>query len=583
MKTQLRAILGITSVMILLSGCASLEKMQKGAAGIRYKVTPEILETHGGRVDVAINGILPGQFFDKKARVAVTPVLQYAGGETVLPLITLQGEKVKDNNKAISYNAGGNFSYKQTFPYKEEMRKSELVIRMQATKGKQQVDFKPVPIARGILATHTLMAVNPKVITGIVREANLTGKYDPAIDAFQRIVPDEMIADIYYLINSATLRTEEANADDVKQFLDYTKDAHYDNNKQLKKVEVSAYASPDGTLDLNTELASRREKVSTAFVEEEMKKAKVEANLRTRYTPEDWEGFKEMLEKSDIQDKDLILRVLSMYTDPEVREREIKNLSSAFTQVADIVLPKLRRAKLLTSVNIIGKTDDEIIAIATSRPESLNQAELLHAASLTDDSDQKMKIYTSFSKIFPDDWRGPNNAGMVLASAMKYAEAKPYFEKAEKLKPEEPIIKNNLGTIAFFENDIRKAEEYFGAASGSGNEVNYNLGLVNIRRGDYNRANQYFRSYADPNTALVKILSGNYNGALSDLEDFEKPDCYLKEYLKAIVAVRTGKEELFMESLKKAVVLNPGMKAKAATEMEFAKYFENPKFREIVK
>jgi tetratricopeptide (TPR) repeat protein len=207
----------------------------------------------------------------------------------------------------------------------------------------------------------------------------------------------------------------------------------------------------------------------------------------------------------------------------------------------------------------------------------------LHAASLATDPDQKIKIYNSFSKIFPNDWRGPNNAGMVLASLMKYAEARPYFEKAEKLKPEEPIIKNNLGTIALFENDIRKAEEYFGAASGSGNEVNYNLGLVNIRKGDYNRANQYFRSYADPNTALVKILSGNYNGALSDLEDFDRPNCYMKEYLKAIVGARTGKEDLLIESLKKAVAYNADIKAKATTEMEFAKYFENPRFREIVK
>ncbi len=583
MKAQVKFIFWLASTLFLFSGCASLEKMQKGAAEIRFKVTPETLQTHGGKVDVAINGILPGKFFDKKARLVFTPVLKYAGGETELPPVTLQGEKVKDNNKAISYNAGGNFSYKQNFPYKEEMRKSDLIVRMQATKKSQRLDFKPVTIAQGVLAINTLMAMNPKPILGVVREPNLTGKYDPAIDAFQRIVPDEMLADIYYLINSATLRKEEINAADVKQFLDYTKDAHNDGKKELKKVEISAYASPDGSLDLNTELASQREKVSTAFVEERMKKDKVEANLRTRYTPEDWEGFREMLEKSNIQDKDLILRVLSMYTDPEVREREIRNLSSVFSQVADEVLPKLRRAKLLTTIDIIGKTDEEIIAIAASRPESLNQAELLHAASLSEVPEQKMKIYNSFSRIYSDDWRGPNNIGMVLASEMKFAEAKPYFENAEKLKPEEAIIKNNLGTIALFESDLRKAEEYFGEASGSGNEVNYNLGLVHIKKGDYNRANQYFRSYTDPNTALVKILSGNYNGALSDLEAFDKPNCFMKEYLKAIVGARTGNEELVMESLKKAVTYNPDMKAKAATEMEFAKYFDNPRFREIIK
>jgi len=271
-----------------------------------------------------------------------------------------------------------------------------------------------------------------------------------------------------------------------------------------------------------------------------------------------------------------------MYTDPEVREREIKNLSSAFTQVADEVLPKLRRAKLLTSVNIIGKSDEEIVAIAESNPSSLNQAELLYAATLTSDDDKKMKIYKAFTSIYPTDWRGPNNVGMVLASQLKYGEAKPWFEKAESLKRDEPVIKNNLGTIALFENDLARAEEYFGAASGLGNEVNYNLGLVSIRKGDYNRANQYFRSEADPNTALVKLISGNYNGALSDLEDYDREGCYLKEYLRAVVGARTNQETMVMESLAKAVAINPKAKTLAATDMEFFKYFDNARFKAIV-
>lgn len=568
--------------LTLMSGCVSLKKMQQNAGGIRFKVTPEVLETHAGKVDVAVNGIFPGKYFDKKAMLTATPVLRYEGGETVLPPVTLQGEKVRDNYRVISYNAGGNFSYKELFPYREEMRKSDLVMKMEARRGTKHVTLAPVTIARGILATNTLMAVTPKALTGVSREANTTGKYDPAIDPFQRIVPDEMIADITYLINSAALRKEETTSGDVRNYLEYTKEAHKDDKKEVKKVEVSAYASPDGSLDLNTDLASKREKTSTAFVEEQMKKAQVEANLRTRYTPEDWEGFREMLEKSNIQDKDLILRVLSMYTDPEVREREIKNLSSAFTQVADEVLPKLRRAKLLTSVNIIGKSDEEIVAIAESNPSSLNQAELLYAATLTSDDDKKMKIYKAFTSIYPTDWRGPNNVGMVLASQLKYGEAKPWFEKAESLKRDEPVIKNNLGTIALFENDLARAEEFFGAASGLGNEVNYNLGLVSIRKGDYNRANQYFRSEADPNTALVKLISGNYNGALSDLEDYDREGCYLKEYLRAVVGARTNQETLVMESLAKAVAINPKAKTLAATDMEFFKYFDNARFKAIV-
>lgn len=582
MKKQIRLVILAGVALSVMTGCAGLEKMKKNAGGIRFRVTPEVLEAHAGKVDVAVNAIFPGAYFDKKATLTATPVIRTKDGETPLTPVTVQGEKVRDNYRVIPYNAGGNFSTKEVFPYQEEMRLSELVIKMEAHRGAKSVTMEPVTIARGILATNTLMAVTPKPITGVSREANTTGKYDPAIDPFQRIVPDEMIADIYYLINSANIRKEEIAAADVRNFLDYTTDAHNDDKKEVKKVEVSAYASPDGSIDINTDLASKREKASTAFVEDQMKKASVEANLRSRYTPEDWEGFREMLEKSDIQDKDLILRVLSMYTDPEVREREIKNLSSAFTQVADEVLPKLRRAKLLTSVNIIGKSDEEIVAIAESNPSSLNQAELLYAATLTGDPESKLKIYNAFAQIYPNDWRGPNNVGMVLARQMKYAEAKPWFQKAESLKNNEPVIKNNLGTIALYENDIVRAEEYFGAAAGSGNEVGYNLGLVHIRKGDYNRANQYFRAEADPNTALVKVISGNYNGALSDLEDYDSEDCYLKEYLRAVIGARTNKEEMVYESLAKAIAINPKAKELAATDMEFLKYFDSQRFRAIV-
>lgn len=582
MKNYFKPFTAIILAILLLNGCAGLQKMKKNAGQNHFTMSPQILEAKSGDVDVAINGVFPGKYFNKKATITAFPVLTYPGGETALKPVAVQGENVNANNRVISWDTGGNFSYKDHFAYRDVMRKSDLVIRMQAQKGNKKLDFEPVTIGKGILATNTLMNNTPKPVFGISRENNNTGKYDPAIDPFQRIVPDQMLADIYYLINSATLRPEEVKASDVQKFLKYTKDAHADKQKELKKVEVSAYASPDGTLDNNTELASQREKVSTSFIEEELKKAQVETNLRTRYTPEDWEGFREMLENSKIQDKELILRVLSMYTDPEVREREIRNLSEAFTQVTEEILPKLRRAKLLTTVDIIGKTDNEIISIAESKPGSLNPAELLYAASLADNADKKLKIYNSFSQIFPNDWRGYNNSGAMLIQQMKFKEAKPLLETAEKLKKNEPVIKNNLGAVALSENDLKKAEEYFGAASGSGNEVNYNLGLISMRKGDYLQATQYFRNYADTNTALAKILTNNYNGALNDLEDFNQPGSYMKEYLKAVIGARTSKENLVFESLKNAVKINPGMRKTAATDMEFARYFDNPKFREIV-
>ena len=391
---------------LLLTSCASLQKMKKNADQINFKVTPEILETHGGDVDVAINGRFPAKYFNKKATVVATPVLKYNGGEVAFEPVTVQGEKVDANNKVISFTSGGSFAYKDAVEFTDDMRLSELEIRITASKGAASLDFDPIKVADGVLATSSLVMNYPAPILGVQREKNTTGVYDPNIDKFQRIVPDEYVADIHYLINSSYVRGAELKAEDVEAFYAYTKDANDAERKDLKSVEISAYASPDGELDWNTKLAGKRESSSAKVVSKKLKKDEVEAELQTKFTPEDWDGFKEMMEKSNIQDKELILRVLSMYSDPEVREREIKNLSEAFTAVADDILPKLRRAKLIASVDLIGKTDEEIAALADSDPASLNPAELLYAGTLTDDKNKQLAIYNSMIKVYPKDWRG---------------------------------------------------------------------------------------------------------------------------------------------------------------------------------
>jgi len=314
-----------------------------------------------------------------------------------------------------------------------------------------------------------------------------------------------------------------------------------------------------------------------------LKKDEVEAEFKTKFTPEDWDGFKEMMGKSNIQDKELILRVLSMYTDPEVREKEIKNLSAAFTSVAAQILPQLRRSKFTTSIDLIGKTDEEIAALADSDPSKLNPAELLYAATLTKDANKQLAIYNSFMKQFPNDWRGYNNAGMALVKQQKYADAKSLFEKAEKLNNNEPIIKNNLGVCELKEGNLAKAETYFGAASGAGDAVNNNLGILSIIKGDYAKAVKYFGDTDSPNTGLAKILTGDNNGALKALDNCTWQGCYMKEYFKAVVGARTAKENLMYESLEKAIKLKPELKKTATTDMEFAKYFNEARFKELVK
>ena len=581
-KLNLKPLALFAMAAVLLASCSSLQKMKKNADQIKFKVTPEILEAHAGDVDVAINGRFPADYFNKKATIVATPVLKYAGGEKAFEPVTVQGEKVDANNKVISYTSGGSFAYKDAVAFAKEMRMSDLEIRITASQGAKSVDFDPIKVADGVLATSTLVMNYPSAIIGIQRDKNTTGVYDPNTDKFQRVVPDEFVADIHYLINSSYVRGAELKAEDVNEFYAYTKDANDAERKDLKNVEISAYASPDGELDWNTKLAEKRESTSAKIVSKKLKKAEVEAELQTKFTPEDWDGFKEMMEKSNIQDKELILRVLSMYSDPEVREREIKNLSEAFTSVADDILPQLRRAKLIASVDLIGKTDAEISALADSDPASLNPAELLYAGTLTADKNKQLAIYNSFMKVYSKDWRGYNNAGMVMAQQGKYADAKSVFEKAEKLKNDEPIIKNNLGAVALFEGDLEKAEALFGAASGAGDEVNHNLGIVELKKANYDKAVKYFGTSESLNAGLAKMLAGDNNAALKIFEACDMPGCYMKQYLIAVIGARTAKANMMFESLEKAVELNAKLKAMAKSDMEFAKYFEDAKFKAIV-
>jgi len=580
-RINLKPAVLVVTAAVVLSGCSGLNKMKKNADQINFKVTPEVLEAHAGDVDLAMTGRFPDKYFNKKVTLTATPVLKYDGGETEYSPVTVQGEKVQANNKVIAYS-GGNVAYKDVVGFEKPMSKSELYVNITAKQGAKSVDFAPIKVADGVIATSEKVIIMPKPILGVVREANNSGKYNPSIDAFQRVVADEMSADIMYLINRSNLRKEETEKSSVTALEDYTKKANEEDRIDLKRVEVSAYASPDGSIDLNTDLAAERKNTSSAFLAKKLKEAGVDVELKTKYTPEDWDGFKQKMEQSNIQDKELILRVLSMYNDPEVREREIRNLSTTFTEVAEEILPQLRRAKMVTSVDLIGKTDEELKAAAKADPASLNEAELLYAATLFTDLADQLEIYKSFVKVYPNDWRGPNNVGYVLAKQFKYAEAKPEFEKAEKLQNNEPIIKNNLGAVALTEGDVAKAEGLFGAASGSGDEVNYNLGLVSIKKAEYDKAVRYFSNFSDPNTGLAKILAGDNNSALKDLEACTIPNCYMAEYFKAIVGARTAKENLLFDSLKAACDINAKMKDVAKVDMEFAKYFNDPKFKAIV-
>jgi tetratricopeptide (TPR) repeat protein len=568
---------------LILSGCASLEKMKKEAYKIKYTVTPQVLETNAGNVSYDIQGTIPQKYFLKKATVAAKPVLRYEGGEKDFAPVMLQGESVKDNNKVISYANGGNFSTKNVFPFEKAMRKSELVMKLHATKGKKALDFDPVKIADGVLATSTLVDNSPLTILGIQKRKNTTGVYDPTIDKYQRVVPDKYEADLIYLINSAVVRPQELTKEEMQRLDKYIYDAYKGNQMQLKGVEISAYASPDGPLALNTKLSENRQQTSTKALENTFKKEEIKTDIKAKYTPEDWDGFKMLMEKSNIQDKDLILRVLSMYSDPEVRNREMHKLSKVFEVVAKEILPQLRRSKITATVDLIGKTDEEILSLALSDPSKLNQAELLYAATLTKDPEKQKTIYTSFTKIFTDDWRGFNNLGAVIFKMGEVDAAGSDFEKADKLDPKNAIVQNNLGCVALKKNELSKAEVLFGAASGAGKEVDNNLGIVKIMQGQYDTANKYFAGEVlnPANKALAQMLTGDNNGALQTLNNAPEKTA-LTDYLKAVIGARTANTSIMYESLGSAVKKDPSYKSLAKTDLEFAKYFNDQNFKSLV-
>lgn len=573
MKRTLRTVAVLALAGFVISSCASLNKMKKMEGDIAYKVTPEMLEAKGGQVDVKIDATIPAKYFNKKVTLVATPVLKFQnGGEKAYEPKTFQGEKVQGNNEVVPYAAGKTVSYSGQVPFEEGMRVSGLYIKFVGSKGAKSVDYESRKIADGVLATATLVNNAPATAIGA--------------DKFERITKEEQEAAIYYLINSAQIRTKEMKSEDIKAMEKFIKDAKAAEDMELKNIQIQSYASPDGPMSLNEKLADNREGAADKFVKNNMKKNKVDEYkdldfFKKYVVAEDWEGFKKAMEESNIRDKELILRVLAMHSDPEVREREIKNISSAYSVVADQILPKLRRSKFVVNADRIGKSDEQIRDLAKSNPSELNVEELLYAATLFDNNGDKLAVYEAAMKQFPNDWRGFNDAGMVLFEMGKVNEAKADFQKADQLSANNKTVKNNLGAVELKNGNLKDAEVLFGAATGVGNEVNYNKGIVAIMKGDYKAAVDYFGNCNCDNAALANLLAGNNNEAAKKL-NANKDDSALGSYLKAVVAARNNDTNAVLSNLKAACSKDASMKQLAATDLEFAKLFENADFKAIV-
>ena len=561
-RKNLLPLLGV----LMLAALSACSKKMGELSSDYFTVTPQVLEAVNGQVPATINGKFPEKYFNKKAVIEVTPVLRWEGGEAKGQPTVFQGEKVQGNDQTISYKMGGNYTMKTSFDYVPEMAKSELYLEFKGTVGKKYVEIPAVKIADGVIATSEL--VEQTLATATPATGN---------DAFQRIIKEKSEANIMFLIQQANIRSSELK--NAKNFTQEAKDINESANKKITDVQISAYASPDGGMDLNTSLAEKRRDNTEKALTRELRKADVEAAVDAEYTAEDWEGFQELVSKSDIQDKELILRVLSMYSDPEQREQEIKNISAVYSTLADEILPQLRRSRLTLNYEIIGKSDEEISNLAQNDPALLNLEELLYAATLTNDPAQKEAIYKKAVAQFPEDYRAYNNIGKLAYQAGNLDKAESFFKQALQRK-DAPEANMNMGLVALKKGDKATAETYLGKAAGA-EGLNEALGNLYIEQGKYDQAVSSFGNLKTNSAALAQILAKDYNKARVTLDGVKMQDAYTS-YLKAVLGARTNNPSAVTTNLKKAVAADASLAKKAASDLEFAKYFTDSDFMSIV-
>lgn len=550
---------------VALSSCNKLGELSAD----NFTVTPSPLEAVAGQVPVTINGRFPEKYMKKKAIVTVTPVLRYAGGEAVGQSATFQGEKVQGNNQEIAYKVGGNYTMRNTFAYIPEMQQSELFLTFTAQVGKRQVEVPEVKIADGVVATSALLGKT-------LSSANTA----VAPDAYQYIIAQTKSAQIRYLIQQAKVRTSELKTTSVQDFIRTLREIKEDQKGlQMGDIEISAYASPDGATDLNSRLAAARERSSATYVRGQLKEIGLNADINTRYTAEDWEGFQELVAASNIQDKDAILRVLSMYPDPEEREAQIRNLSVAFSELADEILPELRRARLTIHYNIVGRTDAEIQSQYKNDPTQLSLEELLYAATLT--STGKEDIYATAIKQYPNDFRAYNNMAALAYADSDLEAAKAYLDKAASLNANAPEVFANKALVAMAEGKIDEAETLLARATTAPNYSEL-LGNLQVAKGNYAQAVSALNGKASNSTVLAQILNKDYAGAATTLAGLSSENA-TTNYLKAIVAARTNKAAEALSHLGTAIKLDPSYKERAAKDLEFLSLFNNSAFLELIK
>lgn len=524
-----------------------------------FTVTPKPLETQAGVVSATVNGAFPEKYMKKKAVVTVTPELRFGDGKVVKgEAATFQGEKVMGNDQVISYRMGGHYTMKTAFAYNPEMQKSDMYLTFDARRGKKVYNVPAVKVNYGIIATSELY-----------RQALTNGGGCLALDSFQRVKAKKQEANIKFLINQANLRKSELKNNSVGEFVKLLKEINKDREGlNLQNVEIQAYASPEGGFKFNDKLANKRQNVSEKYVRKEMKSAGVEGNLDAHYTAQDWEGFQQLVQASDIQDKDVILRVLSMYKDPQEREQQIRNMSEGFRELADAILPELRRSRLIIHYETIGRNDEQIKAQYNEDAAKLSADELLYYATLEEDAAKKEEIYAKTAQLYTNDYRPLNNQAVMAFNRGDEAKAKELLAQAITKSNNAAEANATLGLIALKNGNVAEAENLIAKAADA-NALNEALGNLSIAKGNYAQAEEYFKDSYNNSAALAQLLNKNYAAAKATLNNIKNPNG-LTSYLHAIVSARQGNKYAANSYLKEALQKDPSLKAYAENDLEFA-------------
>ena len=554
----------------VLIACNPLNKMVKRQAEVNYELTPNPVEMHGDSIAITFNGSFPEKYFNKKVSAVITPVIVYGENSESFGALNLKGEVSEAEGTVIKYEAGGSFSHVAKMVYKEGMEFATVELRVTGKYKEKTKDLEPRKVADGTNITSMLVMSSDKAIMGT--------------DKFEKFALIDNNVEIHYLVSSSSVRGSELSDADMKELKAKLKGWNEDVKMEFNGLSISAYASPEGELSKNENLANERAESAAKSIESLLKRAKVEVSEEFSTASgkgEDWNGFKTMMQASDIADKELIIRVLETYTDGTKREEEIKNIGKTYTEVSKKILPQLRRSQANLVMKHHNLTDDEIKVLVDTKIDSLDVEQMLYAATLYTDVAKKESIYKSVSSIHSADWRGPNNVGFIYVSQNKLADAKAEFIKANGLSANNPVIQNNLGVVERLNGNLDAAMEFYNNASGAGKEVAQNKGIINIIKGDYASATSNYSGVNSFNSALAKVLNGDNNigGVIDGSDDKEEA---ISSYLKAVAAARANDNDAMIKHLNAATTKDAALKAKGKTDAEFIKFRENADFQSAV-